>query len=44
MAKSIIDDIIKNQSSDVDTVSGATYSSTGIKEAVRKALIKVKQE
>lgn len=44
MAKSIIDDIIKNQSSDVDTVSGATYSSTGIKEAVRKALIKAKQE
>lgn len=38
MAKSIIDDILSNQSSDVDTVSGATFSSTGIKNAVIEAL------
>jgi uncharacterized protein with FMN-binding domain/NAD-dependent dihydropyrimidine dehydrogenase PreA subunit len=31
--------IIKNQTADVDTVSGATYSSMGIKEAVANALI-----
>lgn len=31
--------IIKNQTADVDTVSGATYSSMGIKEGVANALI-----
>jgi uncharacterized protein with FMN-binding domain len=30
--------IIKNNSIDVDTVSGATFSSNGIKEAVANAL------
>ncbi len=37
-AVSIIDDILSAQTSDVDTVSGATFSSTGIKNAVTKAL------
>ena len=39
-AKGVIPKIIKAGSPDVDTVSGATYSSTGIINAVRKALIK----
>ena len=34
----IIDRVITNQSVDVDTVSGATYSSNGILEAVADAL------
>jgi len=34
----IIDAIIEKQSADVDVVSGATFTSTGIIEAVRKAL------
>ena len=38
MAKDIINTIIDKQSADVDTVSGATYSSTGIKNAVTQAL------
>lgn len=38
MAKDIIDVIIKEQSTDVDTISGATFSSTGIKNAVANAL------
>ena len=38
MAKAIIDDILKKQDCDVDTVSGATFSSTGIKNAVKQAL------
>lgn len=37
-AVSIIDTIISAQSADVDTVSGATFSSTGIKNAVADAL------
>lgn len=37
-AISIIDDIISAQSADVDTVSGATFSSTGIRDAVEQAL------
>ncbi len=37
-AKAVIDAMIKNQSMDVDTVSGATYSSRGIIEAVKNAL------
>ena len=40
MAKDIIDDIVKAQSTDVDTISGATFSSTGIREAVAQALKK----
>lgn len=38
MAKGIINSIIEKQSPDVDLVSGATYSSTGIRDAVKKAL------
>lgn len=37
-AKGLIDQIIKKQSAEVDTISGATFSSTGIKEAVAQAL------
>lgn len=37
-AKSIINDIINKQSTNVDSVSGATYSSKGIKDAVNAAL------
>lgn len=40
MAKKIIPNIIDAQSPDVDTISGATYSSTGIKNAVIIALQK----
>lgn len=39
-AKDIIPDIIKAQSADVDTISGATFSSTGIREACKNALEK----
>ncbi|SDB23785.1 FMN-binding protein [Eubacterium oxidoreducens] len=38
MAVKIIDNIIDAQSPDVDTISGATYSSNGIKNAVISAL------
>lgn len=37
-AKDIINRIIENQSTDIDTVSGATFSSTGIKNAAIQAL------
>lgn len=37
-ASALINTIIQNQSTNVDTVSGATYSSVGIIQAVRKAL------
>lgn len=37
-AEAIIDDIIDGQSLEVDTVSGATYSSSGILNAVNNAL------
>lgn len=37
-AKTLLDKIIKKQGTDVDTVSGATYSSTGLINAVRDAL------
>ncbi|MDY2986625.1 MAG: FMN-binding protein [Peptoniphilus sp.] len=37
-AKAILDKIVESQSAKVDSVSGATYSSNGIKSAVRKAL------
>ena len=37
-AESIIDGVIKTQSVEVDTVSGATYTSDGILEAVANAL------
>ncbi len=41
-AASVIDEILKKQSSDVDAVSGATYSSVGIMNAVEAALNKAK--
>ena len=37
-ASALINTIIQNQSTNVDTVSGATYSSAGIIQAVRNAL------
>ncbi len=37
-AESIIDEIIRTQSIDVDVISGATYSSQVIKQAISKAL------
>lgn len=42
MAIAVINDIIEKQSADVDTISGATYSSTGILNSVEKALSKAK--
>lgn len=42
-AKSVINSILKKQSADVDTVSGATYSSRGIIEAVKNALKKAER-
>lgn len=40
MAEDIIPAIIEAQSAEVDTISGATFSSTGIKDAVAIALEK----
>ena len=37
-AKALIGNIISSQSTNVDVISGATYSSNGIKSAVRDAL------
>lgn len=37
--KTIINDIIATQSTDVDSVSGATYTSEGVKEAAQAAVI-----
>ena len=37
-AQGLLDDIIKNQSTDVDVVSGATFSSNGLIQAVNDAL------
>ena len=38
MARDIINTMLDKQTADVDSVSGATYSSTGIKNAVTQAL------
>lgn len=38
MAEDILEDILSAQSAEVDTVSGATFSSTGLKNAVAAAL------
>lgn len=38
MAEDLLPAILQNQSADVDTISGATYSSTGIKKAASQAL------
>ena len=43
-AESVINSVISAQSTDVDTVSGATFSSTGILNAVDEALGKVENE
>lgn len=40
MAKDIIPKIIDAQSADIDTISGTTFSSTGIKNASEQALEK----
>lgn len=40
MAKDIIPEMIEAQSAEVDTISGATFSSTGIREAAAQALEK----
>lgn len=37
-AEALTSTIVKQQSADVDVVSGATYSSNGIKNAVKQAL------
>lgn len=37
-ATAIIDEVVEKQSVDVDSVSGATYSSKGLKEAISSAL------
>ena len=39
-AKGVTEKILKKQSADVDVVSGATFSSNGIIEAVKDALVK----
>lgn len=38
IAGGIVDRILEEQSADVDTMSGATFSSTGIREAAAEAL------
>lgn len=38
LATEIIDEIVEKQTAEVDTIGGATYSSTGIKNAVEDAL------
>lgn len=42
-AKDIIPKILEAQSADVDTISGATFSSTGIKNAIAEALEKAEK-
>ena len=43
-AESVINSVISSQSTDVDTVSGATFSSTGILNAVDEALGKAENK
>ena len=43
MAEDIIADILEAQSADVDTISGATFSSTAIRDASARALEKAVQ-
>lgn len=42
--ENVISSILSEQSTDVDTISGATFSSTGILEAVNDALSKAENE
>lgn len=44
LAKGVIDEILEKQTYEVDAVSGATYTSTGIKNAVKSALERAKEE
>ena len=39
-AKSLIGTVLSNQSADVDTISGATFSSSGIRDAIKAAISK----
>jgi uncharacterized protein with FMN-binding domain len=43
MAEKLTDTIVEKQSADVDLVSGATFSSTGIRDAAQDALNRAKQ-
>jgi len=43
-AEAVVADILENNSADVDTVSGATYSSGGIIDAVADALEKARNQ
>lgn len=43
-AKKILDNAVKRQSTDVDTVSGATLSSNGIIAAMKDALVNGKEQ
>lgn len=43
-AKSVATQVVKNQKTKVDTVSGATYSSKGILEAIKNALKDAKEK
>ncbi|MBR1866256.1 MAG: FMN-binding protein [Lachnospiraceae bacterium] len=43
MASSMVKEILRQQSVEVDTVSGATYSSIGIRDATAKALEQAKK-
>ncbi|WP_448903447.1 FMN-binding protein [Eubacterium sp.] len=43
-AKSVATQVVKNQKTKVDTVSGATYSSNGILEAIKNALKEAKKK
>ena len=40
MAKGVIEEMMESQSADVDAISGATFSSNGIINAVKQALEK----
>jgi uncharacterized protein with FMN-binding domain len=44
MASTIVNDILKKQTVQVDTVSGATFSSTGIRNAVSNAIEKAENK
>lgn len=43
-AQNVISTVLDEQSTDVDTISGATFSSTGILEAVNDALAKAEEQ
>jgi uncharacterized protein with FMN-binding domain len=43
-AESVLDEMISQQSAEVDTVSGATYSSRGLIEATAQAMEKAVRE